>query len=374
MSDQLDVGDEIQFARRGDLVVVTLNRPRALNALTMAMCRALDEGLRAWQADPEVGAVLIKGTGDRAFCAGGDIRWLHGVLTTQGVDEALRFYALEYPMNARLHHFTKPWIALLDGIVMGGGVGVSVHGSHRIVTERTVFAMPETGIGLFPDVGATYMLPRLPGALGLYLGLTGARLDAADCLHAGIGTGHVAADRLDALEDALAAVDLRGDAFAQVDAVLARFESDPGPAPIVDLRDRIDRCFGRESLAAIWDGLADETSGWGVAQCEELATKSPSSLAVTFRQLCQGATLDFNSAMQLEYRLVHRFMAGHDFREGVRALLIDKDRHPKWRPERLSDVTETMVDGYFAPLPGGDLRLDEARGFRGNGAPWSHDT
>jgi enoyl-CoA hydratase len=374
VSDQLVVGDEIQVVRRGDLVVVTLNRPRALNALTMAMCRVLDDGLRAWQADPEVGAVLIKGTGDRAFCAGGDIRSLHGVLTTQGVDEALRFYAIEYPMNARLHHFTKPWIALLDGIAMGGGVGVSVHGSHRIVTERTLFAMPETGIGLFPDVGATYMLPRLPGALGRYLGLTGARLGAADCLHAGIGTGHVAADRLDALEDALAAADLRGDAFAKVNAVLARLESDPGPAPIADLRDRIDRCFGRESLAAVRDALVDETSGWGAAQCEELATKSPTSLAVTFRQLCQGATLDFNSAMRLEYRLVHRFMAGHDFREGVRALLIDKDRQPKWRPERLTDVTEAMVDGYFAPLPGGDLRLDEARCFRGNGAPWSNDT
>jgi enoyl-CoA hydratase len=374
VSGQPPAGDEIQFARRGGLVVVTLNRPRALNALTLGMCRALDEGLRAWQADPEVGAVLIKGAGERAFCAGGDIRWLHGVLTTQGVDEALGFYALEYPMNARLHHFGKPWIALLDGIVMGGGVGVSVHGSHRIVTERTMFAMPETGIGLFPDVGATYVLPRLPGALGRYLGLTGARLGAADCLHAGIGTSHVAADRLGALEDALAAADLRGDAQARVDAVLARFASDPGLAPIVGQRVRIDRCFGAESLAAIGARLADETSDWGAAQCEELAAKSPTSLAVTFRQLCQGATLDFNSAMRLEYRLVHRFMAGHDFREGVRALLVDKDRHPKWRPERLSDVTESMVDGYFAPLPAGDLRFDGARCVRGEGAPWSTDT
>jgi enoyl-CoA hydratase len=362
MSNPPVVEDEIRLARRGDLMVVTLDRPRALNALTLPMCRVLDEGLRAWQADPGIGAVLIKGEGDRAFCAGGDIRWLHGVLTREGVDAACRFYALEYPMNARLHHFTKPWIALLDGIVMGGGVGVSVHGSHRIVTERTLLAMPETGIGLFPDVGATYMLPRLPGAVGLYLGLTGARLGAADCLHTGIGTAYVAADRLDALEAALAKTPLLKDAFAAVDAVLRTFQSDPGPAPIAELRERVDACFGRASLSAVMAGLHAETSGWGTTQAEELVRKSPISLAVTFRQLCTGATLDFDSAMRLEYRLVHRFMAGHDFREGVRALLIDKDRHPRWWPERLDDVSDAMVDGYFAPLPGGELPLEEGRG------------
>jgi enoyl-CoA hydratase len=361
MSEPSVVDDEIQFARRGDLMVVTLNRPRALNALTLPMCRALDQGLRAWQADPSIGAVLIKGEGDRAFCAGGDIRWLHGVLTTEGVAAACRFYALEYPMNARLHHFSKPWIALLDGIVMGGGVGVSVHGSHRIVTERTLFAMPETGIGLFPDVGATFMLPRLPGALGHYLGLTGARLGAADCLHAGIGTAYVAANRLDELEAALAGTSLRDDPFAVVDTVLGAFRSDPGPAPIADLRERVDACFRQESLSAVLAALHEEASGWGAAQAEELAGKSPTSLAVTFRQLCEGATLDFDSAMRLEYRLVQRFMAGHDFREGVRASLIDRDRRPRWCPDRLDDVSDAMVDGYFAPLPGGDLPLDGKR-------------
>ena len=176
MTDQ-----EIIFTQRGGLAVVTLNRPKALNALTLAMCQALDRKLIEWRADTSVHAVLIKGEGERAFCAGGDIRWLHNLLLTHGAEEAGGFYAIEYPMNARLHHFPKPYIALLDGIAMGGGVGVSIHGSHRIVTERTMFAMPETGIGLFPDVGATYVLPRLPGALGQYLGLTGARLHAADC-------------------------------------------------------------------------------------------------------------------------------------------------------------------------------------------------
>jgi enoyl-CoA hydratase len=365
MSNRPEAEEEIRFARRGDLMVVTLDRPRALNALTLTMCRALDEGLRAWQADPEIGAVVIKGAGERAFCAGGDIRWLRDVLAAEGVAAATAFYAVEYPMNARLHHFPKPYIALLDGITMGGGVGVSIHGSHRIVSERTMFAMPETGIGFFPDVGATSVLPRLPGALGLYLGLTGARLGGADCMDAGIGTAYVPWDRLDALEGALASASLRDDPFGAVDAVVGRFTSDPGPAPIAGLRARIDACFGRQSLSAVLTALEGEASGWGATQTEELASKSPTSLAVTFRQLCKGATLDFDSAMRLEYRLVQRFMAGHDFQEGVRALLVDKDRRPRWQPDRLSEVTDAMVDGYFAPLPGGDLTLEAREGAEG---------
>jgi enoyl-CoA hydratase len=351
--------DEIRIQQRGALVVVTLNRPGALNALSFAMCRALDEGLRRWKTDPEVHAVLIKGAGERAFCAGGDIRWLYGVLTSEGVAAAVRFYALEYPMNARLHHFAKPYIALLDGITMGGGVGVSVHGSHRVVTERTVFAMPETGIGLFPDVGATYVLPRLPGGLGMHLGLTGARLGAADCLYAGLGTHHVAADRLEALEHALAEANLSGDAFAAVDCVLERFQSSAGGTNLPALQERIDQSYRRASLEDVLAALAAEPSVWGRSQLEQIGTKSPTSLAVTFRQLCTGATLDFNAAMRLEYRLVQRFMAGHDFREGVRALIIDKDNRPRWRPERLAEVRGTEVDAYFAPLPDGDLTLGE---------------
>src|ERR671919_468729 len=229
----MQADDEIRIQRRGALVVVTLNRPGALNALSFAMCRVLDDGLRRWEADPEVHVVLIKGAGARAFCAGGDIRWLYDVLTAQGEDEALSFYALEYPMNARLHHFPKPYIALLDGITMGGGVGVSVHGSHRVVTERTVFAMPETGIGFFPDVGATYVLPRLRGGLGMYLGLTGARLGAADCVCAGIGGCYGPADRLGELEAALTEADLSANAHDAVTAGVGRFFGGPRRAPPV---------------------------------------------------------------------------------------------------------------------------------------------
>ena len=361
-------GDDIRIEQREGLVIVTLNRPRALNALTFAMSRALYDGFARWQADPAVHAVLIKGAGERAFCAGGDLRWLYEVLSTQGVEPALEFYALEYPMNARLHHFTKPYIALLDGVTMGGGVGVSVHGSHRVVTERTVFAMPETGIGLFPDVGATYVLPRLRGALGMYLGLTGARLRPADCVWAQIGSCHVPAERLDALEDALARADLAGDAHGAVDRVLACFQTPSGPAPLAEDIGRIDSCYGGKDLGVVLRALGNETSGWGERQLEQLSTKSPTSLAVTFRQLHEGAVLDFDDAMRLEYRLVPRFLAGHDFREGVRALIIDKDDRPDWRPSRLEEVSPADVEGYFRPLPAGDLQLNGPVAGRAEGS------
>jgi enoyl-CoA hydratase/carnithine racemase len=350
--------DDIRIGQRGGLVIVTLNRPRALNALSFEMCRALHDGLARWQADPAVGAVLIKGAGERAFCAGGDLRWLYEVLTAQGPETALAFYALEYAMNARLHHFSKPYVALLDGVAMGGGVGVSVHGSHRVVTERTVFAMPETGIGLFPDVGATYVLPRLRGALGVYLGLTGARLNAADCMWAQIASCHVPAERLDALEEALAGTDFSADPHGTVDGVLARFQTHPRPPPLAEDIDRINSCYGRKDLHAVLQALGNEQTGWGKAQLAQLSTKSPTSLAVTFRQLQEGAALGFDSAMRLEYRLVLRFLAGHDFREGVRALIIDKDGRPGWRPSRLEEVSPADVEDYFRPLPAGELQLN----------------
>ena len=350
--------EEILFEHRGGVLIVTLNRPRALNALSRGMCEALSAGLEVWRTDDSVHAVLVKGAGERAFCAGGDIRSICDVLAAKGAAEAAAFYATEYQMNTRLHRFTKPYVALLDGITMGGGVGVSIHGSHRVATERTLLAMPETGIGFFPDVGATYVLPRLRGALGLYLGLTGARMQAADCLYAGLATHFVAAARLTELEAALAETDLAADAHAQVDAVLGRFVSEPPPTELPKLQPLIDACFDQPSLEAVLEALAREPSGWGRAQLEQLQGKSPTSLAVTFQQLRTGATLGFEAAMQLEYRLVHRFMAGHDFREGVRALLVDKDNSPRWRPSHLQDIIGSDLEVYFADLPHGDLQLN----------------
>jgi enoyl-CoA hydratase len=352
--------DEILFERRRGLGLVRLNRPQALNALTLDMTRRLDRALKDWAADPQVRLVAIRGVGERAFCAGGDVRALYregpGSLYTE------IFYREEYALNRNIFRFPKPYVALIDGIVMGGGVGISAHGSHRVVTERTLFAMPETGIGLFPDVGATYVLPRLHGALGMYLGLTGARLNAADCVWARIGSCHVPADRLDALEDALAGADFSADAHGTVDRVLARFRTPPGPAPLAQQSDRIDSSYGQRDLRAVLKALGDEKSGWGEAQLAQLSTKSPTSLAVTFRQLREGAALDFDDAMRLEYRLVPRFLAGHDFREGVRALIIDKDGRPRWRPSRLEEVSPTDVEDYFRPLPAGELQLNGPAG------------
>jgi len=343
--------DEILFTRQGGIGRVTLNRPRALNALTADMALEFDETLVDWAADDGVAAVVIAGAGERAFCAGGDIRALYAALERPGDPLPRDFYWHEYRLNHRIHAFAKPYVALVDGVVMGGGVGVSIHGSHRVLTERSLFAMPETGIGLFPDVGMTHVLPRMPGRLGLYLGLTGARLRAADALYCGVGTHYAPSARLDDLVTALAADP--GD----VDAIVAGFATDPGPPPLAAHRPLIDRCFAGESVEAILASLAAEPGDWAAETLATLRSKSPASLKVTHRQITRGAGLDFAACMRLEFRLSQHFCAGHDFAEGIRAVVIDKDGAPKWKPARLAEVSDADVEAYFAPLPEGELAL-----------------
>ncbi|MEA2782543.1 MAG: enoyl-CoA hydratase [Rhodospirillaceae bacterium] len=342
---------EILFSRISGIGRVLLNRPKALNALTHQMCDALETRLRAWAADETVKAVVIRGAGERAFCAGGDIRRLYDAGKT-GDDYPYRFWADEYRLDALIKHYAKPYLALLDGITMGGGVGMSVHGSHRLVTEHALFAMPETGIGLFPDVGGSYFLPRCPGRIGLYLGLTGERLRAADLLYSGIATHYVPRARLDALEEALAA------APGEVDAVLARFAGDPGPATLAGQRDEIDRLFAGSSLDTVLADLAAEGSTFSRRALDMLATKSPTALRLTFRQLQEGARLGFDDCMRMEWRMVsHVPRHMPDFYEGVRAAIIDKDNRPQWSPPRLADVDEAMIDRFFAAAPKGELAL-----------------
>jgi enoyl-CoA hydratase len=340
--------EDILFARHRSLALITLNRPKALNALTLEMMTALDPRLDAWEADPAVEAVVIRGAGERAFCAGGDIRALYDSRAEGNRAYRAEFYREEYTQNRRIFRFKKPYVALVDGIAMGGGVGLSVHGSHRVATERTLFAMPETGIGLFPDVGASYFLPRLPGALGMYLGLTGARLKTADCLYTGIATHYVPSAELPALVEALAAVDLRR-GKAAVDALLARFAQDPGPAALALPRAAIDRCFAAESVEAIIAALEREATPWAEETLAVLAAKSPTSLKLTFRALKEGTALDFEAAMIMEYRLCQYCMDGHDFFEGVRAVIIDKAGAPKWEPPTLAAVSAEEIDRAFAP-------------------------
>jgi enoyl-CoA hydratase len=346
------------------LVRLTVNRPRALNALTRPMVRRLGALFAAWRDDPDVAVVVARGEGERAFCSGGDVRAVYEAGRAGRREEALAFFHDEYRMNWRLFRFPKPYVALVDGITMGGGVGISVHGRFRVVTERALFAMPETGIGLFPDVGGTYFLPRCPGALGTYLALTGARLKAADCLYVGYATHFVPSERLGEVEAALReAAAAGGDAAAAaVEEALAPLSGDPGPPPLAEHRETIDRCFAHDRVEDILAALADERGddgGWAAETRADLMTKSPTSLKVTLSQMRRGAGLDFDAAMRLEYRMVHRIVAGHDFYEGIRALLVDKDGEPRWDPASLSGVTEDDVERYFAPVPeAAELALD----------------
>jgi enoyl-CoA hydratase len=339
---------EVLFSKDGALGRILLNRPKALNALTLNMVRLIDAQLRVWAEDPSVKAVVIEGAGDRAFCAGGDIRALYDS-GKAGQSYAIDFYREEYGLNALIKRYPKPYIALIRGIVMGGGVGVSVHGSHRVAGEGIVFAMPETGIGLFPDVGGTYFLPRCPGETGMYLALTGARLNAAGALYAGIATSHVPAADWPQLIDALKA---NGDTRA-----LAQFARPAGPAQLDADRAHIDQAFSAGSVEDILERLDAMASPFGAETAKILRAKSPTSLKVVYAQIRAGAARDFEECMRIEFRLTNRFMRGHDFYEGVRAAIIDKDQSPKWSPPDLDGVTKGDIDAYFAPLPGGDIVL-----------------
>jgi enoyl-CoA hydratase len=341
--------DEVLFENRGALGLITLNRPKALNALTGAMCIAIDTQLVRWRDDDAIRAVIIRGAGERAFCAGGDVRTLYEA-ALGGATNMTDFYRREYCMNARIKHFPKPFIALLHGIVMGGGVGVSIHGSHRIADANAVFAMPETGIGLFPDVGGSWFLPRLPGEIGMYLALTGSRLKTSDMLYSGIATHSVRAVHWEMLIDRLAA----GDAPEEA---LEGLTNEAGPPDIAEFLEAIDRCFAHGSVEAVLAALDEDDSAWGPLAATTIRMKSPTSLRISFRELREGRSLSFDDCLRMEFRMVARVMAGHDFFEGARAIIIDKDNEPTWRPETLPEVTDSDVDAYFAPLGDKELKL-----------------
>lgn len=333
---------ELIFERKGGLGVITLNRPKSLNALTHAMCVAMHARLARWRVDDTVTAVVIGGAGERAFCAGGDIRALYES-GKANVAEAVEYYRDEYRLNAAIKHFPKPFIAFVHGIAMGGGVGVSVHGSYRIVDTNTVFAMPETGIGLFPDVGGSFFLPRLPGEVGMYLALSGARLKSADVMYTGIGTHLIPMDDWGAVLERLAAAD-------NPDGVLSEFAVAPGEPPLADHRAAIDRCFSQSSVETVLDALENSGGEWEQSCAATIRTRSPTSLKISFRGLREGAALSFDECMRMEFRMVNRVMTGHDFYEGVRATIIDRDYSPRWRPDTLSALTDADVDAYFAPI------------------------
>jgi len=305
------------------------------------------DALLEWRADDGIKAVLIDHSGERGFCAGGDIRMLAESGARDGV-EACEFFFTEYRLNELLHRYDKPVIAIMDGVTMGGGVGLSMPARYRIATERTTFAMPETGIGLFPDVGGGWYLPRLPGHAGLWLALTGARLKAADCLALGIATHFVESAKIADLKAALVAEP------ESIEPVLARFASEPGAPPIAARRADIARLFASDDVEMIYAALEADGSDWASAQLATLKTKSPQTMKVAARQLRLGAAMPgFADNMAMEYRIGARVVRRHDFIEGVRAVIVDKDNAPQWNPKTLAGVTEALLDDVFAPLAAG---------------------
>ena len=338
----------ILFERRGAAGIITLNRPEALNAVTFDMVGALTRQLQEWEHDTAVTRVIITAAGERAFSAGGDLRALFDLGRGKQYQAALTYWRIEYALNALIKRYRKPYVALIDGIVMGGGAGISIHGSHRVAGDRFVFAMPEVGIGFFPDVGATWFLPRLPGELGLYLALTGERLGVADSVASGIATHRVASQRFGDLIEALCG-------SVSVDALLGAFAEPAGEGPLTTRRATIDRLFVGDSIEGILAALDAEAAGAGAdaelarAAAAAIRSKSPTSLKITLAQLRRGRSLDFAECMRTEFRIVSHLLMEHDLYEGIRSVIIDKDQAPRWQPASLAAVSD--VERYFAPQP-----------------------
>ncbi|MFZ2998350.1 enoyl-CoA hydratase/isomerase family protein [Sphingobium sp.] len=332
---------------------IRLNRPRAIHALTPEMCDAINAALLAWRTDDAVVGVMIDhlpaADGDpklsRGFCAGGDIALIANSARGDCV-EAERFFHLEYRMNHLLFVYDKPIVAFIDGIVMGGGVGLSLPARYRVATERTVFAMPETGIGLFPDVGGGWFLPRLPGRIGAWLATTGARIDGADCATIGIATHYIGSDRVEAVKARILADPLG------MGEILDENVEAPPHSRLMDARADIDRLFASDDAESIVAALEADGGEWAVKQRAVLATKSPQTIKVALRQLIEGAAKpDFAANMAMEYGLACAIIRRPDFVEGVRAVIFDKDNAPRWNPATLADVSDAMIDAIFAPLP-----------------------
>jgi len=345
---RLKLSSDILFERRGTAGLVTLNRPQALNAVTHAMVRALAVQLAEWADDGSVTRVIVAAAGGRVFSAGGDLRALYDLARAGREHEALAFWRDEYRLNALIKRYRKPYVAVVDGIAMGGGVGISIHGSHRVAGDGFSLAMPEVGIGFFPDVGATWFLPRLPGEVGTYCALTGKRVDAEDAVGTSLATHRVRSAQLPDLIDGLCGA-------VSVDALLNAFALPDGPGPVMAQRSAIDRLFQGYRIEDILAALDAEAAGGAAAAFAHAAgalmrTKSPLSLKLALAQLRRGRDCDFDACMRMEFRIVSRIVRGHDFYEGIRAVIIDKDQAPRWQPAALAAVTEAEVDRHFAPL------------------------
>jgi enoyl-CoA hydratase len=340
---------EALVERRGRAGVIVLNRPKALNALTLTMVRVVAAALDEWESDAAVDRIVLLGAGERAFCAGGDIRRLYELGRAGDHDAQLTFWREEYQLDRRIKTYPKPIVALVDGIVMGGGVGLAMHAAHTVASERFVFAMPEVGIGFFPDVGAAWILPRLPFRAGVYFALTGLRADAGDALALGLAKTFVPSAAFPMLAQAL-------ESSEPLEEALARFAAPPPSSALSDEAKAIETCFKGSDRDAILEALreaATQGRAFAAAARAAMQEKSPTSQAVVLKQMALGATIDFDEALRMDYRIVSRICRGHDFYEGVRAVIVDKDNRPRWAPP----PSQAEVDAYFASLGDRELKF-----------------
>lgn len=332
-----------------NLGIITLNRPAALNSLNQAMVLAMHEKLLEWESAKHIKAVIIKAAeGSRAFCAGGDLRSAYEQMKAHA--PVTDFFRDEYQLNRKIFHYTKPYIALLDGITMGGGVGISIHGSHRVATEKLLFAMPETGIGFFPDVGGSYFLPRLPNKTGIYLGLTGARIKTDACMETGIATHKISHEVIPDLIQELAKQVYANNPREDVSNIIQSFSTPVTQTEFEQHEETINQCFAYNKMEEILQALKKDGTAFSQQAEEMIAKKSPTSLKVSLQAMLEGSQKTFDECMRLEYRLVSRFLRCHDFQEGIRAVIIDKDQKPVWDPSSIQAVTDQDVLSYFAPL------------------------
>lgn len=341
--------DDVLFTREKHLGLITLNRSNALNALTLPMILAIQEQLEAWETDNSIHAVVVKAAEGRAFCAGGDVRWLY----EKGLERdpvQMDFFWHEYHLNHFIYQLHKPYIALMDGITMGGGVGISLHGSHPVATERFSFAMPETAIGFFPDIGASHLLSRCPDEFGTYLALTGQRLNAQDAKTLGLVRYVVNSVELNDVIEALMTLDLRNNADKKVDECLAHYIKDVDCNEIRSKSLNVREIFSKHEVEDIFAALNKSDSSWHKETLASLESKAPLSLKITRLQMEKSRTMNLAQCLEMDFNLVTHFMQGSDFYEGVRALLVDKDKQPNWQPKTLEATTHSMVLKYFEPV------------------------
>jgi len=360
MTDTSVIEPDLIARREGSAGIIRLNRPKAINAVTLEMFRDIDRALDQFEADPAVAVIVLEGAGERGLCAGGDIRALWESSKVNG-DLGSILWREEYILNARIKKFPKPYVAFMDGIVMGGGVGLSAHSSHRVVTDRTKLAMPEVGLGFFPDVGGTFLLSRSPGEIGTYFGLTGTTMNGPDAVYARFADAVVPSARLPALREVLTKV-RPGTMSIEVRALIDGFATGEQTGPVAAKQAEIDRLFGYDRMEDIVAALKRDGSELAQAALKTLGEKSPRGMVVTLRLLRlarKAATLE--QCLVREYRAALEVFRSDDFREGVRAAVIDKDRNPRWSPPRIEDVTPEMVAPYFAEIGADELEFDQTK-------------